>query len=262
MTDAGMGLSSLDAVVSGAWSSFERTAELGTRVTPAVPILFFGDVHAYVASPLHVVTVGLNPSLMEFPADDPFRRFPLAANAGRQDRRRYLEALSAYFRTDPYRKWFGSFEPLLNGMGASYYDREASTVLHTDICSPLATDPTWSRLSENDRELLVNDGAPLWHELLKVLQPNVVVLSVARRHHARIRFDPLAPWEVIHSFDHTADGSLRDRPYEVDGRWYEVSGEPSLFVSCPASQTPLGSISKGQRHELGSIVEGAYLSGW
>ena len=254
--------SSLDAVVSGAWRSFERAAVLGARVSPAVPVLFFGDVAAYSVSPLRVVTVGLNPSLREFPLSDPFQRFPLAVDTGHQDLGRYLEALAAYFLTNPYDKWFGSLEPLLNGMGASFYDRESSTVLHTDICSPVATDPTWSRLSEADRAVLVADGVPLWHELLEILQPNVVVLSVARQHLARIDFDKLAPWESIHCFDYTADGALRDRPYEVDGCWHAVGGEPSLFVFCPASQTPLGSITKIQRRELGSILADTHLRGW
>ena len=258
-----MGLQpSLDSVVSRAWRSFERAAALRARVSPAVPVLFFGDVDGYLASALRVVTVGLNPSLREFPAVDPFRRFPLVADAGREDHSRYLEALSAYFRTDPYGEWFGNYEPMLNGMGASYYDGETSTVLHTDICSPVATDPTWSRLSGTDRAVLVADGAPLWHDLLEVLQPNVVVLSVARRHLSRITYDPLRAWESIHCFDYTADGALRDRPYEADGCWYVVSGEPSLFVFCPASQTPLGSISHNHRNELGSMVADTYLRGW
>lgn len=253
---------SLDGVVSGAWRSFERAASLASRVTPAVPVLFFGDVDAYLASRLRVVTVGLNPSLKEFPPWNPFVCFPLTEDAGGKDHSRYIEALSAYFRTNPYREWFGHFEPLLNGMGASYYDDETSTVLHTDICSPVATDPTWSRLSGTDQALLLADGCPLWHELVELLQPDVVVVSVARRHLARIRFEPLSPWERIHSFGYTADGEPRSRSYDTDGCWHVVGGEPSLVVFCPASQTPLGSISMSHRHELGSVVEQAYLGGW
>ena len=247
--------------VSVAWRLFERAAALEARVTPAVPILFFGDVEAYVVSPLRVVTVGLNPSLSEFPRDDPFRRFPLAATTHRGGPERYLDALSAYFRADPYRRWFGHFEALLNGMGASYYDGEASTVLHTDICSPVATDPTWSRLRATDRAALAAGGVGLWHELLKVLRPHVVVLSVGKSHLGRIKFDALGSWEPIHRIEHTADGTSRKKPYEAAGCWFDIDGEPSLFVFCPASQTPLGSISYNQRHQLGSIVAHIHPSG-
>lgn len=108
--------------VEAAWRSFGAAASLEARVSPAIPILFFGDLDAYAESQQRVLTVGLNPSLIEFPTGDPFRRFPLAEDAHPEDQERYLDALSAYFRTKPYHKWFRSFEPLLNGMSASYYD--------------------------------------------------------------------------------------------------------------------------------------------
>ena len=226
-----------------------------------MPVLFFGDLDAYLASPLRVVTVGLNPSLREFPSDAPFQRFPLAAGATAENPGRYLDALSAYFSTDPYAGWFGNFEPLLNGMGTSYYDRATSTALHTDICSPVATDPTWNKLSSPEQGKLVADGGPLWHELLEVLRPNVVVLSVARRHLNRISFDAPEEWLPMCVFDLKADGAPRKRPYRVSRRRHVVGGRASLFVFCPASQTPVGSISFDQRRELGSTVVESWCTG-
>ena len=143
-------------------------------------------------------------------------------------------------------------------MSASYYDHSTSTALHTDICSPVATDPTWSRLREADRSVLADDGRRLWHELLMALRPNVVVLSVAKSHLEQIPFEPLGPWQLIHSFDRKRDGTPRSYPYEVLGCWHPVGTEPALFVFCPASQTPLGSISDNQKRELGAIVDDAY----
>ena len=248
----------LNKAVAGAWCSFEAAASFKSRVSPAIPILFFGDLDAYTESPRRVLTVGLNPSLIEFPAGNPFQRFPLAKDAHPEDRQRYLDALSAYFRTKPYDKWFRSFEPLLNGMRASYYDRQVSIALHTDICSPIATSPTWSRLSHADRRVLEDDGRPLWHELLVALRPNVVVLSVARKHLEHIAFEPLGTWEPIHSFYRKRDGTLRTSAYTAMGCWHLVGTEPALFVFCPASQTPLGSISDDQKRELGAIVADAY----
>ena len=149
---------------------------------PAAPILFFGDLDAYRKSPLPVVTVGLNPSLKEFPADEPFRRFPLLGTNRDHEPDRYLDAMSAYFRTCPYRSWFGAFEQLLNGAGSSYYAGNAeSTALHTDICSPVATVPTWTGLGKPERKALEEqkaleeDGGPLWHMLLETLRPQIGV---------------------------------------------------------------------------------------
>lgn len=252
----------LDPSVSRAWSAFDRAAALSARVTPAAPILFFGDLDAYRASPLRVLTAGLNPSLREFPARNPFQRFPLLTG-GSTDREpdRYLGAMSAYFRTDPYRAWFSAFEPLLNGAGASYYADWNSAALHTDLCSPVATDPTWSRLGASDCAALEADGGPLWHRLLETLRPHVVVLSVARSRLQRIRFAPAGRWQTIQVFRCTGSGNPRARPYELCSRWYEVGGERSLFVFGRAAHTPFGLLAEDQKRESGATLLKAYRDG-
>ena len=156
---ASEGRQALSRLVKLAWDAFDKASDSPSRVAPAAPILFFGDLDAYRNSPLRVVTVGLNPSLKEFPAKDPFRRFPLDGGDGDREPDRYLKAMSAYFRTDPYGSWFGTFEPLLNGAGSSYYaGKTVSAALHTDICSPVATDPTWTGLGKTVRKTLEADG--------------------------------------------------------------------------------------------------------
>ena len=50
------------------------------------------------------------------------------------------------------------------------------------------------------------------------------------------------------------DGTPRSFAYTVLGCWHLVGNEPALFVFCPASQTPLGSISTAQKRELGAII--------
>ena len=253
--------SDLARSVAEAWRAFDRAAALPSRVSPAVPILFFGDLDAYRASRLRVVTVGLNPSRHEFPAGKPFQRFPLADGRRGREPSHYCDSMSAYFRTDPYRAWFRAFEPLLNGAGASYYAGKGSTAVHTDICSPVATSPTWSRLGETDRATLERDGGPLWHGLLEVLRPHVVALSVAERHLKRIEFAPLTPWGIVHAFERTGRGILRSRPYELGARWYEVGGERSLFVFGPAAQTPFGLLPATQKQQGGAIALQVYRHG-
>ena len=245
---------SLGEVVARAWGAFGHAAALPSRVSPSVPILFFGNLHAYFSSRMRVLTVGLNPSLHEFPADSPFRRFPLTEDITVSEPDRYLDALAAYFRTDPYRGWFSAFEPLLNGLEASYYEGQSSTVLHTDICSPVATDPTWSGLDPAVQRALERDGGTLWHALLKVLQPQIVMLSVAYRHLSRIQFKGLSGWKVVHVFERTQAGSARKRPVEVSARWCEISGEPSLLIFVPAAQKPLGRLGSMQKREAGVIA--------
>ncbi len=117
-------------------------------VASSIPIPYFGDLASYLASPLRVLTAALNPSNGEFPDKTP--RFDVGKGIKGPAE---LEAqLSAYFRCNPYSRWFRSFEPVLNGLGASYGGKMmkgeyASTALHVDMCSPIATSPTWSRLT-------------------------------------------------------------------------------------------------------------------
>ena len=246
----------MDLLVTQAWTTFDHVALLPCCVTPAAPILFFGNLPAYRASSLRVVTVALNPSHHEFPTEEPFQRFPLLKDNHGRKPERYLGAMSAYFREDPYREWFQSFEPLLDGLGASYYDgKSASTALHTEICSPVATDPTWSKLDKTYHKALEKDGGPLFHSLLEALRPQIVVLSVAKDHLKRIKFTPGTDWKTIHAFRDKKDGSpRRDGPYEIRARWYDVSQQPSLFVFGPARTKPLADLTNCRKKEAGGFI--------
>lgn len=231
-----------------AWSAFDarrKALESPSRdvvVDPAVPVLYFGDRDAYLSSPWRIITVGLNPSRAEFPTDNPFKRFPLAGEVEGPDDD-YLAALDTYFKTDPYKSWFSSFESVLNGLDASYHPGARSTALHTDLCSPVATDPTWTRLDPGVRETLIPDGVVLWHELVRELRPDVVLVSIARAHLDKIEFEAGDPFEI----SRLEEG--RRRPYVTEGRWLDVNGHRSLMVFGRAAQRPFGLVDN--LHKLG-----------
>ena len=252
---------SLPQAMIQAKQAFDRVAGRTWSVTPAVPILFFGNLGAYRTSPLRVLTVGLNPSRHEFPEKHPFRRFPALAGEDDPEPSRYLDAMSDYFDIDPYSAWFSTFKPLLKGMKAGFYGGGASRALHTDICSPVATNPTWNDLDEADRKILESDGGPLWHLLLETLQPQIVLLSVAGKQLERIKFTPITEWQVIHVFKKTGEGEPRSRPYEIRGRWYEVGDERALFIFGEAAQKPFGSLHTTQKHEAGALLMEVYKNG-
>ena len=257
--------SCIDRAVSEAWRAHDNAAGLVARVNPAIPILFFGDLSAYQVAPLRTLTVGLNPSRREFPSGRAFSRFPLSDEESYRDQASYLGAMSRYFRTEPYHAWFNAWEPLLNGAGVSHYGGASSTALHTDLCSPVATDPTWSRLGKVDRhsqQTLEADGVPLWHILLNCLKPEVVALSIAEQYLKRIEFEPIdKAWSSLHTFERTGTSAPRSRPYEVRKRWYDVGGTPSLFVFGLPAQTPFGLITAAQKYEVGAMVLEAYQNG-
>jgi hypothetical protein len=238
-----------------AWEQHRRAdqAALPHLVRPSIPILFFGDSERFASSPRHVITVGLNPSREEFPRAAPFLRFPGSAALNGDDLFGYLASLNAYFRMAPYTSWFNpSFEPLLRGLGASYYDGASSAVLHTDLCSPLATDPTWSRLGPQEHAALEPAGRGLWHALVEALQPDIVLISVRRRALSKITFPLVEAASVIY----TVDGSTRSRPYHVEAFRHELaSGKAPLFVFGQASQTPFGSISGVEKQRIGVRIQ-------
>lgn len=253
----------LHDLAARAWEQHQRTEAqaLPHLVRPAMPILFFGDSAEYLGSPLRAITVGLNPSCEEFPRDAPFRRFSDCASLsadGAPDLPRYLAALNAYFRatSDPYDAWFGpSFEPILRGMGASYYGKEESFALHTDLCSPLATSPTWTRLDPTEQSELQRDGVRLWHDLVEELQPDVVLVSVRRALFGEIRFPARGEERIVYTVLKKNDGTNRKRPYRVSAcRRGLRSGKEPLFVSGHASQTPFGSVSAADKLAIGARI--------
>ncbi len=231
-------------------------------VKPSIPILYFGDSQAYFTSRLKVITVGLNPSRVEFPEGDRFQRFPAAENIEGYRSNNEVDAvtrqaLDDYFRNKPYREWFDpSFELLLNGLGASYYGKLPNTALHTDIGSPVATDPTWTRLRDDQRTQLQADGIRLWHRLVEVLEPDVIVISVARHHLNKIQFPLVGQASVLHTLPYCDDGRLRHRPYIVEQQWRQLpSGKRALLVFGQAAEKPFGTVSSKLQQQIGRVVK-------
>jgi hypothetical protein len=248
-------LAKFEILIERAWDIFHRTEDAGhgVIVQPSIPILFFGDSAGYLASTVKVITVGLNPSRKEFDGSDPFHRFPRARTIGNGTSSidGYIEALHEYFKTDPYRNWFNCYEPLLNGLEISYYPGARGVALHTDICSPVATDPTWNGLPTTVKHALQKDGQQLWHDLVRELDPDVIIVSIAKEYATGIQFQPMGAPRILYSIDRTNQYVVTIEDVEV------TQGRRSRLVKGMAAQKPFGKVSNVHKQRIGQAVRDA-----
>lgn len=177
-----------DMLLKDSLNYYNNSCNLDFVVKPSLPILYFGDMVAYFKSDFKVITAALNPSDAEFKelknSKPSFLRFP-EYNYTTESLKL---TLNNYFKNRPYKKWFGSpkisnsgFLPFINGLGVCYYEgSQKNTALHTDICSPLATNPTWSRLKNDEKKILLKDGLKLWKRLVLEIKPDLILMSLKR----------------------------------------------------------------------------------
>lgn len=221
-------------------------------VIKILPIKWFGDRKAYQESELKIITVGLNPSDKEFreKKGDPFTsqlRFPDYVNGNNYS---LEKALNSYFEKNPYRQWFNAgFEPILNGMGASYYSKAGYTyrALHTDICSPFATDPTWSELSSAEQNTLFQTGFLEWQQLVKDLAPDIILFSIPQGYVKMLNMGFLYD---LCRYTTTKNGQKRKSPVIIQKGMYGKS----LAVFGRTRNVPFGSLGKDQKNKLGKNI--------
>ena len=151
---------------------FNQKSRYGFVVRPSIPIVWFGNLEKYNSSIGKIVTVALNPSHKEFPANR--SRFDLSARTPQALR----ATLNNYFLDYPYTQWFRAFESVLKCFNATYYesdDRFPRSAIHIDIYSAIATQPTWGKLTPAQRNQL--SRTDLFSRLLALLDPDMIVFS-------------------------------------------------------------------------------------
>lgn len=220
-------------------------------VSPSLPILFFGDIESYNNSDFKVVTVGLNPSNTEFRLNRTdiysYERFPDFNN----DYFSLEKSLCNYFKKKPYRRWFNSYEPYLNGLGCSYYpENPHNKVLHTDICSPLATDPTWSKISNQEKDYLFRDGFELWKDTIYELNPDLIIISTRLEYVNKL--DP-KKIETLYTIDKKKDGTKR-RPFNLELYRFSLVNRSFPLIYGEPKNTPFGSVSTIDKLKMGEIT--------
>jgi hypothetical protein len=177
-----------------------RLPPTGAGVVPgSTPVVVFGD-----PARARIATLGINPSRREFTDEQgrmltgAQRRLATLASLGasRLDRldddqvESVAAECGAYFRRQPYRRWFDPLDALIRaGAGASYYDW---TTCHLDLVQ-WATDPVWGQMTEDRvRRVLMEDGVPHLRAQLAANQQIRLVLCNGRQVIDQVRAAGLA----------------------------------------------------------------------
>lgn len=230
-------------------------------VKPSLPVLYFGDLKNYLASETKVISVSLNPSSAEFmdrKNDTPsYFRFP-----DYEETAESLEtSLSNYFKEKPYREWFGKesgsnsgFLPVLDGMGFSYYDVEdKETAIHTDLCSPIATNPTWSYLNKDQQDLLLEEGFHIWKKLIGEIKPNIIVMSTSKKYLDQL--NPTFIKRLEYKESNTSEGRAATK-YTVEYYEVEIDGFKTNLVWGSSQNKPFMPFSN--KREIGKKIISFY----
>ena len=201
---------------------------------------------------MKIITVGKNPSDNEFRLKKTETFSYVRFSSWDETKRNLVDSLNPYFEDMPLRQWFSSFEPILNGLSASYYKNKYPNIaLHTDICSPLATDPTWSKLPKVAKEELYKDGVKIWKELTEELQPDVMLVSIPR---VLFESEFKSSAETIVVFNEKMDGSPRRKTYVVNLHEYKLNnGKNVKVIFGQAANKPFDTISDRQKNMIGAL---------
>jgi hypothetical protein len=229
-----------------------KSAPGSVKVSPSIPILYFGDYEAFRKSDRRIVTVGLNPGAIGFPENDPWQKFP-AYNKSNS----YQKAWNQYFQIErPKEQWFSDLDCMLHGFDASFYNGQTNTALHTDLLSPVATAKPWSKLTSSVKKELSEKGMHLWHDLISFLEPHIILISVAEQHLQKISFGLVQEQQTVFVLNETKDGQRRHRPYVVLHSVWRLSGSYETDVLFgQAAQTPFGTLPNEVKKRIGKVLK-------
>ena len=167
--------------------------------------------------------------------------------------------LNNYFKLHPYSDWFDWLNLFLMGMDCGYYtDIKPNTALHTDICTPLATSPTWSEFKQTKLSIEIqNEGILIWHRLLTILKPRVVLMSFSKDILKRIQYIDLSDRQIFYQFDKKENGQYRKKPYLIELYSTIINGYNVNFLFGEGNVRPFF-LTELQRYQLGKEVKALF----
>jgi hypothetical protein len=190
----------LAELADAAWIEWTRARQAHGDVVPeqSAPVLWFGDLERYLASPSRIVTIGVNPGPGTFPQDGPWQFYPDLAGGNRPGLAAYVTAMSGF----PLSSWFPGWNGLLEPLGARYPQAvDGNAPLHLDL-TPICTSTVFSnsRVGPAARQALLEHGMVILRRLLAILRPEFAFLSVKADYYLRFKdglgMGPVTPWHL------------------------------------------------------------------
>lgn len=242
-----------------------------------LPILYFGDIEAYFKSQYKIITAAINPSCSEFYYDesnrqisyDRFPQFERIAKANVLNNKKnilqYLSALNGYFKTgNDYKKWFKTPERnnLFAPFGASYYDNAPNRAIHTDTLSPFATFPTWSKFAtQSQRERIQRRfsdiGIPLWNELVEILEPDIIFMSLNKKYISHIDF-----YQTFRDYITYHDKQYYGESLKIQYGYINLNGKTAhIFNESRTNVVPFNAIGNEHSALLGKQIFERFTNG-
>lgn len=245
-------------------------------IKDSLPILYFGDIEAYFKSKYKVITAAINPSDNEFHNETTkeffYKRFPqfesiAKANAiSDENALQYLSALNGYFKTgNDYKKWFKTTprKNLFAPFSASYYDNASNRAIHTDTLSPFATFPKWSDFKPQSQRARVQRqfsdiGIPLWNELIEILEPDIIFMSLNKKYISHIDF-----YKTFMDYIIYPDKKYRGRePLKIQYGYINLNGKTAhIFNESRTNVVPFNAIGNEQSTLLGKQIFERFTNG-
>jgi len=258
----------LETYFASCWELYWSVAEEHGEVSGHCPIAYFGDFAAFLDSSPRVLTVGLNPSHREF-GDKKGERFPDTVHVDRSLSTDptwlnsvYARDLDSYFYSgrNPYRGWFDpSFMAVLQGLEVSFYPGDSQVygqALHSDLYSPIATNPTWSRLPPVGalRARLFDAGPQLWNLFVEILQPDIIVASMQRNGVQQLGLNIIGATTMLTSVTEKKGRTCASvQPFSLK------TGKQGLLMTGGAGRKPMNAFRPEDRVRIGKEVRLRWL---
>lgn len=249
-------------------------AQNDTKLRPylikgTLPILYFGDIEAYFKSQYKVITAAINPSCGEFYYDESngqisyarFPQFERIATANTLNNENTLQyPLNGYFKMgNDYKKWFKTTprENLFTPFNASYYDNMPNRAIHTDTLSPFATFPKWSKMPLHIQRRFSNAGICLWNELVEILEPDIIFMSLNEKYISDIDF-----YQTFNDYIIYHDKQYNGKPLKIQYGYINLNGKTAhIFNESRTNVVPFNAIGNEHSALLGRKIFKRFTNG-